>query len=88
MHVDGCLWYKVLVARYSEEDGRINEGGSLGSVWWKDLQSIQSCVGSGVDNWFKDKLIQVVGDGDNFFFFFYGCWRVIRCVICSYVALI
>nr|ABN05915.1 hypothetical protein MtrDRAFT_AC149129g7v2 [Medicago truncatula] len=60
-HVDGCLWYKVLVARYSEEDGQINEGGSLGSVWWKDLRSIQSCVGSGVDNWFKDKLIQVVG---------------------------
>jgi hypothetical protein len=51
----GSLWYKFLVARYSEEDGRINEGGWLGSVWWKDLRSIDSCVGSRVDIWFKDK---------------------------------
>jgi hypothetical protein len=29
------LWYRVLVARYGEERGRLCEAGRKGSAWWR-----------------------------------------------------
>jgi len=34
------LWYHVLKARYGKEGGRLKEGGSHCSAWWRSLQRI------------------------------------------------
>ena len=31
----GGLWYRVLVARYGEEAGRLEVGGQSVSIWWR-----------------------------------------------------
>ncbi|WJX25077.1 hypothetical protein P8452_14152 [Trifolium repens] len=31
------LWYRVLVARYGVEGGRVRDGGRRGSAWWKEF---------------------------------------------------
>jgi len=38
------LWYRVLVARYGEEDG-----GRSGSLWWKEVVKIRDGVGGVMD---------------------------------------
>ena len=50
------LWYIVLMARYGEVGDRIEDGGRLTSVWWRNLVSISEGVGLGVGNWFDDNL--------------------------------
>jgi hypothetical protein len=35
------LWFKVLVCRYSEERGRLREGGIGGSSWWREIVRIR-----------------------------------------------
>jgi len=33
--VDMCgFWYRILVARYGEDCGRLEDGGRSGSSWW------------------------------------------------------
>lgn len=39
------FWYRVLVARYGEEAGRLEDGGWSGSCWWKDLVKIKDGLG-------------------------------------------
>jgi hypothetical protein len=39
------LWFKILIAKYGMEDGRILGGCSKVSRWWRDL----NCVRGGVD---------------------------------------
>ncbi|GAU16069.1 hypothetical protein TSUD_339400 [Trifolium subterraneum] len=34
------MWYRVLVARYSEVAGRLAVGGRSGSVWWREVSKI------------------------------------------------
>jgi len=34
------LWFKVLVAKYGQENGRVKEGGRRGSSWWKEVADI------------------------------------------------
>jgi len=62
------LWYRVLKARYSEEGGRLKEGGSHGSLWWRRLCEVRCGVGLGVGNWFDSNIFGVVGDGRDTFF--------------------
>ncbi|MCI61049.1 hypothetical protein A2U01_0082305, partial [Trifolium medium] len=35
------LWFRVLVARYGLEGGRLCEGGRRGSVWWREIVRIR-----------------------------------------------
>ncbi|PNX63874.1 hypothetical protein L195_g061838, partial [Trifolium pratense] len=35
------LWFRVLVARYGIEGGRLQVGGRRGSSWWKEIASIR-----------------------------------------------
>lgn len=62
------LWFKVLVACYTEKGGRVKEGGMLCSRWWRDITYINRRVGMGIDCWFNDNLVLVVGDGTSNFF--------------------
>ena len=64
------MWYRVLVARYGEDDGNINDGGSTTSTWWRNLLSIKEGVGEGDGSWFDDDIQREVGDGVGTLF----CW--------------
>ncbi|MCI63048.1 receptor-like kinase, partial [Trifolium medium] len=35
------LWYRVLVARYGDEAGRVMDRGRRGSSWWKEIVRIR-----------------------------------------------
>jgi len=50
----GGLWYKVLLARYREVNGRLEVGGRSGSSWWIEVAKI--CYGEGVvgGQWFEE----------------------------------
>ena len=64
------LWYSVLKTRYGELGGRIKEGDSRGSHWWKMVCCIRDGVGEGVGSWFEDNLRRVVGNGRNTLFWY------------------
>lgn len=51
------LWYKVLVARYGEEAGRLMVGGQSGSLWWHETTKIRDGGG-----WFEECLVTGVGN--------------------------
>ncbi|XP_024628771.1 uncharacterized protein [Medicago truncatula] len=57
------LWYRVLKARYGEEGGRLKEGDSHCSVWWRSMNRIHDGVGEGVGHWFDNNVRRVVGNG-------------------------
>ncbi|GAU19481.1 hypothetical protein TSUD_77250 [Trifolium subterraneum] len=61
------LWFRVLVARYGMERGRIRDGGRRGSTWWREIACIQrgSELGS---SWFGEQVSRRVGDGLDTFF--------------------
>ena len=59
----GSMWYRVLVARYGEEDGRLAVGGRSASSWWKKVASIRDGLGEVGEGWFKDNVERKVGDG-------------------------
>jgi len=54
------FWYRVLVARYGEEDG-----GRSCSIWWKEVVRIRDGVGGGVVGWFEGSVVRRLGDGTN-----------------------
>ncbi|AES72012.1 transmembrane protein, putative [Medicago truncatula] len=56
------LWYRVLSARYGEEDGRLCQGGRDGSLWWRDIY--QLCE----EGWFNSHVSRSVGNGKNTLF--------------------
>jgi hypothetical protein len=61
------LWFRVLVARYGLERGRLREGGRDGSAWWKEIARIMDGVGGIREGWFGDSVTRKVGDrSDNF----------------------
>jgi len=62
------FWIRVLSAKYGVEGSVISEGEKFSSSWWKNLLSIQSGVGVGVDNWFVDNLCRAVEDDINTLF--------------------
>ena len=49
----GCLWYKVLAARYGEDGGTIGDRGRISSVWWRNLISIKRGDREGDGIWFN-----------------------------------
>jgi len=61
MHIQkDSLWFKVLAARYGLEEGRVSEGGCVGSVWWNQLQDVSRGDGLEVGRWFANNLVRVV----------------------------
>jgi len=67
------LWYRVLRARYGEEWGRLKEGGSQDSPWWRSICRIREGLGEGVGRWFDNNVRRVVGDG-NVTLFWQDIW--------------
>ena len=64
MDRDG-FWYRVLVARYGEEAGRLEVGGRSVSCWWREVSRIRDRVGDGGSGWFDDQVLKRVGDGSD-----------------------
>jgi len=62
------MWYRVLVVRYGEEDGRLAVEGRSVSSWWKEVASIRDGLGEAGDDWFKDNVERKVGDGEDTYF--------------------
>jgi len=56
------LWYKVLVARYGEEDGRLEVAGRSGSSWWREIAKIRDGLGGVGGGWFQEGVSRLVGD--------------------------
>ncbi|GAU51172.1 hypothetical protein TSUD_412070 [Trifolium subterraneum] len=64
----GGMWYRVLVARYGEEAGRLAVGGRRGSAWWREVSRIrdgEDAVGRG---WFAESVERRVGNGADTLF--------------------
>jgi len=57
------MWYRVLVARYGEEDERLAVGGRSVSSWWKEVASIRDGLGEVGEGWFRDNVERKFGDG-------------------------
>jgi len=64
----GGFWYRVLVARYGEEAGRLEVGGRSVSTWWRELAKIRDGVDSVGGSWFADSVTCKVGTGTNISF--------------------
>jgi len=64
------LWYKVLKAKYGEEEGCLKEGGRDGPVWWKELVRIRNGIELREKSWFEENLRRVMGDGIDTYFWF------------------
>ena len=62
------LWYRVLVARYSLEDGVLREGGMRASYWWKEVGRVRDGGGGVGGGWFKYNIFKKVGDGRDTLF--------------------
>jgi len=62
------MWYRVLVSRYGEVYGRLEDGGRSGSNWWKDVVKIRDGIDSGGDSWFEGCVERRVGDGEDTLF--------------------
>ncbi|KEH25616.1 hypothetical protein MTR_6g033030 [Medicago truncatula] len=62
------LWYRVLVARYGEEDGRLEVGGRSGSSWWREIAKIRDGLDGVGGGWFQECVSRLVGDGAGSFF--------------------
>ncbi|MCH80187.1 hypothetical protein A2U01_0000951 [Trifolium medium] len=61
------LWFRVLVARYGVEGGRLREGGRRGSSWWREIAWIREGGELG-GNWFEEHVSKRVGDGSDTLF--------------------
>ncbi|CAJ2644025.1 unnamed protein product [Trifolium pratense] len=62
------LWFRVLVARYGLEGGRLCEGGRRGSVWWREIVRIREGEGELGGSWFWEHVSRRVGDGSDTLF--------------------
>lgn len=67
MDRDG-LWFKVLSSRYGEDNGRLKEGGRMGSAWWREIVKIHEGIGVEGGSWFDANVKKVVGNGFNTYF--------------------
>ena len=62
------LCYRVLVARYGEDDGHLREGGRCGSSWWREVEKVCGGVGGVGGGWFKECISKSVRNGRDTFF--------------------
>lgn len=53
----------MLVARYGEEDMRLEDGSRSCSLWWKEVVKFRDGVGGSADRWFEGCVARRVGDG-------------------------
>jgi len=67
------LWFKVLSSRYREHRGRLREGGTTGSIWWREIVNIQNGIGVEGGSWFEESISKRLGNGFNTFFWS-NCW--------------
>ena len=58
----------MLVVRYGEVYGRLEDGSRSGSNWLKEVVNIRDETGNGHDGWFEDCVVRRVGDGENTLF--------------------
>jgi len=56
------LWYRVLSARYREEEGRVCDGGCAASAWWQVISTMRS------EEWFRGNVSRSLGNGKNTLF--------------------
>ncbi|GAU48351.1 hypothetical protein TSUD_267760 [Trifolium subterraneum] len=61
------LWFRVLVARYGVERGRLPDEGRRGSTWWREIARIREGSELG-GSWFGDHVSKRVEDGLDTFF--------------------
>ncbi|GAU11649.1 hypothetical protein TSUD_334620 [Trifolium subterraneum] len=62
------LWYRVLVARYGVERGRLRDGGRRESSWWREITRIRDNGGGIGGAWFGECIVKKVGDGTDTLF--------------------
>lgn len=62
------MWYRVLLARYGEEGGRLKENVKDGSDWWKKVAKIRDGVSLDVGRWFEDNIGKEIRNGVSTFF--------------------
>jgi hypothetical protein len=62
------LWFKVLVAKYGVENGRVSGRGRNASSWWKDVCDVREVVGLSVGRWFDVNLSRKVGNMEKLIF--------------------
>ena len=60
----------MLVARYSEQAGRLEVGGQSVSWWWWEIAKIRDGIVEGEESWFADRVSRKVGDGLHTFFWY------------------
>ena len=58
------LWYRVLVARYGEKNGRLEDGGHSGYMSWSEVVKIRDGIAGGDNEWFSECVVWRVGDGE------------------------
>jgi hypothetical protein len=64
----GGLWFRVLVARYGVERGRLKVGGRSESSWWREIARIRDGVGGVERGWFWEGVTRKAVDGLDTFF--------------------
>ncbi|GAU16278.1 hypothetical protein TSUD_299100 [Trifolium subterraneum] len=62
------LWYRVLVARYGVERGRLRAGGRRGSSWWREIVRIRDSEGGIRGAWVGKNVSKKVGDRSDTLF--------------------
>jgi len=63
-------WYRVFVARYGEEAGRLEVGGRSCFSWWREVARIMDDVDEEGDGWFAERVSKKLGDGVGTFFWY------------------
>jgi hypothetical protein len=67
--VKSGMWCRVLVSRYGELMGRVQQGGRGVSSWWKEIARLRDGSGEGEERgWFAEGVERRVGDGATTFF--------------------
>ena len=69
----GGLWYRVLVARYGETEGRLEVGSRSASYWWREVAKIRDGVGEDEGGWFSERVSRKLGD-ETSTLFWYDRW--------------
>jgi hypothetical protein len=62
------LWFRVLIARYGVEGGRLNVGRRGGSSWWREFAKIRDGDGGVSGRWLDECISKKVGDGIETYF--------------------
>lgn len=72
LNYQGKFWQKIIKSKYGYvgqggESGRRGGNFSKGSIWWRDLGTLDNCI-LGAQNWFSQCVDKVVGNGSSTLF--------------------